>query len=515
MSVWVSYFCSLPNMRHIKIFLHHHWMLLIILCFGAFLGLYQLDNLPAEIWGDAVAHYTLAEGVRHGSFFYNYAYGGDGPIYTYIVVAISYLLGLSFYTLKFTSVIVYLLFLVCMYFLTDALFKRKEITYIATFLSAVSFWSLTFARQPHARMLVPLFVAATTLYAIKKKTILSGILLGLGMYSQASFWAMPLVFWRRYKILLIGLIIIIPLIISFANSGTGFFTNQSYFGEKLAVTDNLPLTQVIQNIVHNISANFFSFFWRGDVTFRLNVPDSPHLDEASALFFFIGFVLLTYQSIKKKQMQYIEFVLLPLLLIQIPSILDIHNPNSQPNIGRMIGIIPFVYMLTAYGLTTVWHFIVSQTIRQPRNKKIVYVLCVSYLLFVIAIANIYKYFVIYPNFLPDQNTPFAKIIAQTMDTYPSSDSFFVIGSAWGQWGQPEQQAIIESLKKPRTINFLQPFTPTNELCNTIQTVRGQMIFITSPTDSNNQTKIVSCGKAITAYIIQKNGYQVARIIEVK
>ena len=81
-----------------------------------------------------------------------------------------------------------------MYLLTDQLFKKKEITYIASFLSAVSFWSVTFARQPHARMLVPLFIAVTLFFAVKKKTAVSGIFLGLGMYTQASFWAMPLVF---------------------------------------------------------------------------------------------------------------------------------------------------------------------------------------------------------------------------------------------------------------------------------------------------------------------------------
>src|SRR5215469_15286363 len=120
-------------MKHFKKILHEYWILIIIVCFGAFLGLYQLDTLPAEMWGDATAHYALAQGVIHGKYFFNYQFGGDGPLFTYFVVALSWILGLSFYTLKFTSVLIYLFFIVIMYFLTDGLFKKKEISYISTF----------------------------------------------------------------------------------------------------------------------------------------------------------------------------------------------------------------------------------------------------------------------------------------------------------------------------------------------------------------------------------------------
>src|SRR5271155_2426212 len=99
-------------MKQFQKFVQAHWVLIGILFVGAFLGLYQLDNLPAEMWGDATAHYMLADQVRHGMLFYNYRFGGDGPVYTYLVVLISLFLGLSFYTLKFTSVLVYLLFLI-------------------------------------------------------------------------------------------------------------------------------------------------------------------------------------------------------------------------------------------------------------------------------------------------------------------------------------------------------------------------------------------------------------------
>ncbi len=502
-------------MKPILNLLYRYWILIGILCIGAFLGLFQLNYLPAEMWGDAVAHYALAQQVLHGNLFFNYRFGGDGPIYTYIVVLVSWFVGISFYTLKFTSVLVYLLFIFVMYFLTDELFKKKEITYSATFLSAVSFWSITFARQPHARMLVPLFVASTMLFAIKKKPILSGTLLGLGMYSQASFWAMPLVFWKRFNILSLGLLITIPLVIVFLNGSVGFFTNHSYFGEKLAVTDNLPFSQIIKNIESNISSNFFSFTTHGDNGFRLNVPASPHLDTASALFFFIGFFLLIYTSIKEKKWRYIECIILPVIFIQIPSLLDIHNPLAQPNIGRMIGIIPFVYITTAYGLTTTWQHVLTKTIKDKHIRRAYMYICIVYILIVIAIANIYKYFIVYPYYLPDHNTPFARIIAQTIDAYPQSATFFVIGSGWGEWGQPEQRAIIDSVIIPHTINFFQTSTSAISLCKTIHTTYGAKVFILNPTDTIDSSRINSCGSSIHSYLLQKKSFTVARVLEVK
>jgi len=499
-------------MKHFKKLLKNNWQLLLILFLGAFLGLFQLDNLPAEMWGDATAHYTLAQAVRHGFLFFNYQFGGDGPIYTYLVVFISWFLGLSFYTLKFTSVIVYLLFIFFMYLLTDQLFKKKEITYIASFLSAVSFWSVTFARQPHARMLVPLFIAVTLFFAVKKKTAVSGIFLGLGMYTQASFWAMPLVFWKHWKILLIGFIVTIPLLISFYTGNVGFFTNQSYFGEKLAVTDHYTFSQIAENLASNVSANFFAFITRGDEGFRINVPDSPQVDTASALFFFIGFFLLLRKSIKEKKMKYVEFIILPFLFIQIPSLLDIHNPLAQPNIGRMIGVIPFGYITTAYGLTTTWRFVINRTIKDKQVRKVLYFICIMYLLLVIAAANIYKYFIVYPYFLPDQNTPFDKIITQTINTFSFQTHTIIIGSSWGAWGQPEQQAIIDEVNPQHSVTFIQPYMPKSKLCPLLN---NKTVVITNPTDTMDQTTISTCGKTTTAYILQKNSFQVAKVIEIK
>lgn len=487
--------------------LKRHWILIGILAIGLIVGLYNLDSLPADMWDDAVAHYILTDQVRHGNFFIDYRYGGDGPVYTYLVVLVSWFFGLSFYTLKLTSVFIYLLFIFVMYLLTDALFTKKDMAYTASFVAAVSFWSIMFARQPHARILVPFFIALTLLFAAKKKTFISGLFLGLGMYTQASFWAMPLIFFKRYKILLIGLLIAIPLGISFAKGNVGFFSNSSYFGEKLATTSHLSFAETLPILFHNALANFLSFALRGDRVFRLNVPNSPHLDIVSAIFFFVGFLLLIYKTIKEKNEKIFQFIILPFFIIQIPSILDIHNPLAQPNIGRMIGVIPFVYMSTAYGLTTVLHFV----LKNYSFKKIFYSLCLCSLLIIIAIFNIDKYFLLFPKTLPNNNTPFWRTIAKTIDSYPSKKTFLMIGPGWRTSYQREREMSVQlSITKPHTFQTIQSGT----LCSTIQQTQN-VIIIADPTDKITEATLTTCGKQTHEYLLKKNGYEVANFIEIK
>src|SRR6266576_6583484 len=118
----------------IRKFFQNNWQLLGILIVYLFVALYQLDNVPAEIWGDAISHYQLAQRVLHGNFFIDYEFGGDGPIFTYLAVAVSFFNQLSFYSLKLTAVIIGLFFVISMYFVAKEFFKEKAIVLMSAFI---------------------------------------------------------------------------------------------------------------------------------------------------------------------------------------------------------------------------------------------------------------------------------------------------------------------------------------------------------------------------------------------
>ncbi len=492
-----------------KYFLNN-WQLIGILLVYLCVALYQLDSIPGEIWGDAISHYNLAEKVLHGGFFYDYEFGGDGPIFTYLAVAVSYVTHLSFYSLKLTSVIIGFFFVLSMYFLAKEFFKEKTVALLSAFISGISFWTLVFAKQPHARILVPLFICLTLIYTLKKKNIVAGIFLGLGMYTQASFWGMILTYWRNWKTLLIGVILTIPLIFAFIYNPVSFFSKDSYFGEKLAV--HTPFTQDLYAFFYNVQANLLSFNVKGDSIFRMNIPHHPHLDVISGLLFVFGFLFILVQSIRKKQKEFILYFILPFFFIQVPSFLDIHNYFSQPNISRMIGVIPFVYMSVAYGIFKLNELLTKKIHNQTAREYVPYFMYIGLPIFIF-ILNFYNYFYIFPLTLPNSNTPFGKLIAEAIDDTTPQTHAIIIGAGWGQYVQPEVAGIPMVQTTVHQEDFFQTVDQTTQsLCQTTQ--HGTPILIASnPAFASQLQSANMCINKTKSYMLRSNGWDVAYIIE--
>ncbi|KKU63470.1 MAG: hypothetical protein UX87_C0023G0004 [Candidatus Amesbacteria bacterium GW2011_GWA1_47_16] len=65
----------------------------------------------------------------------------------------------------------------------------------------------------------------------------------------------------------------------------------------------------------------------------------------------------------------------------------------------------------------------------------------------IILLNLYKYFVLYPPGLPDQNRAYAKIMAEYVNTLPGHTSVYLSSCCWGNWGQPEPKALFYRLNE--------------------------------------------------------------------
>ena len=494
----------------IKIFFRNNWQLLGILLVYLFVALYQLDTIPNEIWGDAIFHYFLAQKILSGHFFFDYEFGGDGPIFSYLAAFVSFFLPLSFYSLKVTAVGIGFFFVLSMYFLAKTFFQNKSIALLSTAISAISFWTIVFARQPHARILVPLFISLTLIATLKKKNSIAGVLLGLGMYTQASFWGILFTYWRNFKTLLIGIILTIPLVYSFIYNPVGFFSGQSYFGEKLAV--HTPFTQVIYAVLYNVQANLLSFNFRGDKIFRMNIPYHPHLDFISGVLFVLGFILILVQSVKKKQKNLLLYFILPFFFIQIPSFLDIHNYFSQPNISRMIGVIPFVYISIGYAIFKINGSLASKVKTESAKKMISFFVYYGFLL-LIFILNFYNYFIVYPHTLPNGNTPFGKLIAQTIDASTPDTVVVILGTGWGQYAQPEVAGIPMVQRSVHQEVFYHTIGVAQEsLCKNPQ--KGKHILIAADPAFQKQLHSLNlCMEKTKSYVLTSNGWQIAYIIQ--
>jgi len=476
--------------------------LFLIITIATFLRLYKLDSIPGEMWGDVIEHYRLTQKILNGNFYLSYAFGGDGPLFSYISASISKIVGLSFWSLKFSTAIIGILLAIVTFYFSLELFSSKKIALVSSFLTAVSFWSLTFSRQGKPHILVPFIITISLYYLLKKRYFVAGFFLGLGMYSQAGFWGAFLFSLYNPISFLIAFITSLPLILNINNS---IALSGNFYVEKLGINSNFSLFHSAQTLLINIWKNILSFNIRGDNCFRHSISGQPHVDFTSGILFIIGFLLIIVSFIKKENKKLWPFFIYPFLIIQIPSIMDINNPTSIPNMGRMIGIIPFVYMSIAYGLVKLINLI---------KNKIIENFLLAIILIAIFLINFNNYFFKYPSDLPNGNVPFGKIIADEINKYDNKiNKIIVTGCCWGEWGQPEPDGIRFQLKNDKKLisynndNLKEFIFSEADLDD-----KEDVLFILNPNDFYIGKEIGKYFKNIKEYSVIKNGLVIGKII---
>jgi len=420
-------------------------MIIVLIVLLAFIvRIYKLDSIPGSMWGDVTTHFHLAKQILDGHPFTDYIFGADGPLFSYVVSLFSFLGGLSFYTMKLATAIIGTLFVLVLYFHAKEFFKKKEIAYIIAFLAAVSFWGITFSRQAKPHILVPLFISLTIYFILKKRYWIAGIFLGLGMYTQASFWGMFFLSISHWHIVVVAGIVSFFLFRQMIVHPDYLVAPTSFIGEKFNASAHISILGYIKIILAGLVTNLLSFNVRGDEIFRHNIPNHPHLDWVTGIFFILGWIFVLFHVYKKKDRNYLLLLIVPFFMVQIPSLLDTHNYHGIPNMGRMIGTLPFACMFAGYGI-----YQSSKKIRHKQGRKVF----IGVILLIIATINLYNYFIVYPKTLPNNNLPSDKIIAEFIDKEPMGERI-VAECCFGEWGAPEQDAIVLQLKKPRPIEIV-------------------------------------------------------------
>ncbi len=158
------------------------------------------------------------------------------------------------------------------------------------------------------------------------------------------------------------------------------------------------------------------------------------LDWLSGIFFLVG---LAY-CIKRRD-EFLPYLLIPLLLLPIPSILPGHPPIEIPNSARTMAIIPFVFLLVAYGIDC------SRRLVEGRFGARWALSLFAVSLLVIGYLNLDKYFVPYAAGLPNKNVSFGREIANYIDAQDAAIPIYVASLGWGDWQQPSRDSIFYSL----------------------------------------------------------------------
>ncbi|MCX7956209.1 MAG: glycosyltransferase family 39 protein [Patescibacteria group bacterium] len=457
---YIFYIFKIIKKNKEKIFL----VLVFLLAF--FLRVFKLDNIPAEIWGDVNEHIIYTKEILSGKLYWDF-FGGDGPVFDYLTALFFLIFGKNFLAIKITTVFIGMLILYFAYLILKKITQKKFIQLTTIFLMTSSFWLVSFSRQAKPYILVLLFVEFFIYFFLNKKYFLSGIILGIGLFVQSSFWGMIFFAFLNWKIflsfspffLLIFLHQLYPQII---------LSSTSYLGEKTGYY--LSFNQKIYNFFENIFDNLQSIFLKGDIVFRHNIPNRPILDVFLSLFFIFGLIIFLREMFTIKNKLKINLFLISVFIFsQFASFLDITNPLNSPSFGRMIGAGFFIYYICSLGLSGFYY-----KLRQI-NLKFTNIF-IFFIFTFIFFKNFYDYFFIYPKTLPNNNIPYGKIITDDIKKENKKIIKIVYGCCWGEWGQPEPKSILNYLEKENIKYF--DFFEKNELCNFVKNQKQDVLIYT-------------------------------------
>lgn len=288
--------------------------------------------------------------------------------------------------------------------------KGFEIAIVSAFLMAVSSWHVTLSRTAFRANLIPLFSSLTLFLllvsyhsnSLKNKLLfsfLTGASFALGFYTYIAYRIMipivltiviwPLIaqirfgeFWKTlfsYKkqiclFFIAFLIFIYPLAHYFythpgsfvGRSGQVSIFNQELYGE-LGIKEKFasppPLDAVLKAAGIVAKKSFEAYFVNGDLNWRHNVSGQAFLSEIVSPFFAIGllfsiFYAIGYLIFPNKNKDWWKFFLLVIsffgMLIPV-----VATAEGIPHGLRSIGTIPFVFIISAWGVVKFKDFLVN------------------------------------------------------------------------------------------------------------------------------------------------------------
>jgi 4-amino-4-deoxy-L-arabinose transferase-like glycosyltransferase len=484
---------------------------IIYFCFA----FYKLAEIPAEWFGDISNLHGYVLDIQAGKWPVSYRQG-VGPLYHYLITPFVNITSQQYVGYKILSVLSGGLSLLAFYlFVSELLHKR--IAVLATVLYGTSFWFLVWARLGNLHAILP-GVVCLCLWALctyqKKHQIRFLILSTVAAWSGCFWYVGTIVLPVVFALILFSFIKNIPkrhlIVILFISIFLGLafrgcilvdpneFTSKGYIGEKVNGLFTTPGIALVRRFVLYSGKAAAAYVWKGDQTFRVNVPGSPHIDMFSALFLLIGLGSLLVSSKNRLWLG------IPLVLFTLPSISPSLLPEQIPSMTRTFASSPFIFILIAIG----FDWIYRQT--DKKGKKWTF-FCGGILVSIIVFLNINKYYVAYPKTLPNHNSPFGTIIARYIDTVPSITFVAFTSCCWGDWGQPEPKPVYYQLTKPQSrTNIL--YSQFIRSCWQVDRSHDTILLL-RPEDTTISTLFTTCfPDASKKMIVDKQNQKVAEVL---
>lgn len=457
-----------------------------------FVRLVQLDTLQNEVYNDIALIYRYLWRIQAGEWPVGFVLSA-GPLYHYLILPVTGLTGVTYFGLKLASVIVSLGVLLVTFALCQRLID-PVFALLAVFIAGVSSWLLIFSRLGNSQILVPLLVMCALWLTMRfvqagrqRDLIASAVISALGLYVYPQSFVLPGVIvatlvclrwtglpvrWRDLAwFVLVTLLCTLPFVGLVLMDPANF--TSGYIGKKINPDGNIVMV-----LAGNTLNALLALHVRGDAVFRSNPVHLPHLDRVSGVLFLIGLVYW----LQRDRWRWSPLLLVPLLLLQMPSILVLNQPGEVPSASRTLGIAPIVYILVASGL---WWLV--QGLQRWGSRRSALVVA-GVLLGVMLHLNMQRYFQAYIPGLPYQNTPIGQLIADYANMLPVDTQIYLVGEKW-ESRMPEISSVEYVLRHPKNLHTLKPEEVT---CEQLKTLKQPAVLIWSFHDELPAAQLEPC-----------------------
>ncbi len=410
-----------------KKFLTEHWAILAIMVIAAFFRFWMIGDYPGGLFPDEAANGLDINSIFNGDIQPFYERGnGREALFFYVIALVVAIFGRGVWQHHVVSAGFGLAEVFTTYLLAKRLFG-KRIALLSSFLMAVSSYAVTMSRTAFRANTIPLFTTLTLYFLVKFfqvqdrrqklwSAFWAGVSFGLGFYTYISYRMMiPLLLMFGFLMLFAyrdrlrqvireyvkpKLSFIAGFVISFGWLGYYFITHPGSFvgraGQVSIFSPDLNNGDLIGTFLEVLRLTMWSFFTEGDLNWRHNVSGYPFLSQFVSPFFALALIIFTWAIFKllwqvwKKNVEF-KTVALALIgtLFWFMLAPEVTTAEGIPHGLRLIGIIPAIFIMSAYGISLVWDK-VSQYMRLGFSKKAIPI----FFLTGIFVYNFYLYFAV-------------------------------------------------------------------------------------------------------------------------
>ncbi len=473
---------SMPDVTTTFTFDIWTWLFWAAMLMTVVIRFYRIDTLQGEMYGDIEIVQTYTKSVLRGDWPWYFSLS-SGPLYHYMIAPLIHYIGTGFDQIKVASILTSLGIVALITGTARQLFGRK-FGVIAFAIAGSGSWLLIFSRLGNSQIFVPL-VTIGTVYALLRYIntqragwlYASALIATFGLYSYPQSFVVPPVMWltvvvlwqtkvirnrqdivRYTLVLLLGALPFIMMYLSNPDSITG-----NYISEKFETTDLAP-SRILDILGRGVGAYFTS----GDSVFRSNARGLAHIDIISSVLFVIGIVSCFRANMRAKA----PLLIIPFLLLHVPSLLVLRYPEQVPSASRSIGAAPYAYLFIAMGLYEIYNFLKGRWAS------------VSGLVILVVFGaslqqNIDRYFNQYISSMPYGDVPIGRMIVKYADMLSPDTSVYIAGCCWRDTS-PEPFFSQLQMQHPA---MLKRFDPADTLtCDTLaQTDRPAVMIWTFDT----------------------------------